>query len=361
MSQWTTIVSVAASIAVTGAIVEALARVKHPRRLFYVHLGRPRTAADDRRATRLRLVNAVVTVGGVVLAVAGASGWVLGNVGVFCPLISVGWLLGEMLGAVRSRRDAPVPGRYRVSLEEPPRTRDYVSVPLQLLNLLLVVVPSAVFVWLLARLPASVPVHWDLAGEPNRFGSPSELWMMPAFVLFDVLLLWGIAFGVAKERWALPEENADAYAALQLERRTLMVRMTEWILTSVNLSIVGIWMGVALSGLPGWEGVVGPITAASLVVMAVGSVAPLVVYLRRLVAVKDQIGELAGTEVLGTRPDGWRLGGAVYYAPEDPAIFVPKRIGIGQTLNFARPTSWVVLGAILVVPILISLVALING
>jgi uncharacterized membrane protein len=28
--------------------------------------------------------------------------------------------------------------------------------------------------WLLARLPASVPVHWNLEGQPDRYGSPFE-------------------------------------------------------------------------------------------------------------------------------------------------------------------------------------------
>lgn len=359
MNTWIATCSLAISIALTGLIVEWLARHAHPRRLFLMSLGRPRTADDDRRALRLRFANALVTTLGVVLAFSPAPDAVRVIAGVVCPLVSTAWLLLEMWGAIRSRAAEPIPARYVVSLEDPPRTRDYISIPLQLANVLMLIVPSAVFVWLLGQLPASIPVHWDAAGHIDRYGSPSELWMMPAFIAFDVLLLWGIAYGVAKERWASPEQSADAYAALQLERRTLMVRMTEWIMTSINLSMVVIWIGLALSGLPGWGDVVGPSIAIALGLMAVGTVAPLVVYLRRLVAVKDQIQALAGTEVLGTRPDGWKLGGVVYYAPDDPAVFVPKRLGIGQTLNFARPASWIVLGAILVVPIVISLVALI--
>ena len=43
--------------------------------------------------------------------------------------------------------------------------------------------------------------------------------------------------------------------------------------------------------------------------------------------------------------DGWK--GIFYYKPDDPALFVPKRYGIGYTLNFGNSWSWVVLALIL--------------
>lgn len=43
----------------------------------------------------------------------------------------------------------------------------------------------------------------------------------------------------------------------------------------------------------------------------------------------------------------WKLG-AFYYNPDDPAVFVEKRFGVGWTCNFARPMSWVCLGGLLV-------------
>jgi uncharacterized membrane protein len=42
---------------------------------------------------------------------------------------------------------------------------------------------------------------------------------------------------------------------------------------------------------------------------------------------------------------GWK--GIFYSNPEDPALLVPKRFGIGWTLNFGNPWSWVVLALIL--------------
>lgn len=43
--------------------------------------------------------------------------------------------------------------------------------------------------------------------------------------------------------------------------------------------------------------------------------------------------------------DAWH--GIFYWNPADPSLFVPKRFGIGYTLNFANPWCWVVLVGIL--------------
>ena len=38
----------------------------------------------------------------------------------------------------------------------------------------------------------------------------------------------------------------------------------------------------------------------------------------------------------------WRLG-ILYFNRDDPAVLVEKRFGLGYTLNFARPTTWIIL------------------
>jgi uncharacterized membrane protein len=39
-------------------------------------------------------------------------------------------------------------------------------------------------------------------------------------------------------------------------------------------------------------------------------------------------------------PQHWKLL-IFYYAPDNPRLFVPKMSGLGLTVNFARPTIWV--------------------
>lgn len=52
--------------------------------------------------------------------------------------------------------------------------------------------------------------------------------------------------------------------------------------------------------------------------------------------------------------DEWVLG-VFYFSRENPSIMVPKRMGVGYTFNLARPTVWVICGA-LVALVVVSLV-----
>ena len=63
----------------------------------------------------------------------------------------------------------------------------------------------------------------------------------------------------------------------------------------------------------------------------------------------------------GKRPpdNPWR--GTFYTNPDDPALLVPKRFGIGYTLNFGNPWSWAVLALIFLmvaVPLILSAVTI---
>lgn len=359
MSGFWSVFAGAVSVATTFGVVEWVARSRSDGRVFYIALGRDRDAGDEARVRRTRIVNAVcalVALAGVFLPVGPALMLALTLGG---TTVSFGWLMAEMLGVVRSATLEDVPSRFAVSLAEPPRMRDYVSMPLQIANVLAVVVPAVVFTWLLRQLPASVPMHFDAAGNVDRVGSPSELWMLAPIMLFDLLLLWGIVWGVSKERWAMPEEGAARYAELSMQRRTYMVRSVEWVMLLINAAMGVCWIGIGVGGLPGMGDMVGAVVGVTTVLTVLGCFVPLVVYVPRMMKVQDEMRRIAGTEVLGTRASGWRWGGLVYYAPEDPALFVPKRVGIGQTLNFARPAAWVLFVGVVVLPLAISLGAMV--
>lgn len=69
-----------------------------------------------------------------------------------------------------------------------------------------------------------------------------------------------------------------------------------------------------------------------------------------------------GPDVIGDRTDDrhWKWG-LFYSNPNDPALWVEKRFGIGWTINMARPGAWLTIIAILtvglVVPAAIALIA----
>lgn len=60
-------------------------------------------------------------------------------------------------------------------------------------------------------------------------------------------------------------------------------------------------------------------------------------------------------EVLRDDDSCWYLG-TIYFAPQDPSVFVPKRFGIGWTLNAARPEGWGFMIALLLLVAIFTLV-----
>ncbi len=54
-----------------------------------------------------------------------------------------------------------------------------------------------------------------------------------------------------------------------------------------------------------------------------------------------------------SNPKHWKLK-VFYFNRDDSRVFVPKRFGYGWTLNFAKPASYVILFAIVVIAILVA-------
>ena len=103
----------------------------------------------------------------------------------------------------------------------------------------------------------------------------------------------------------------------------------------------------------------GWIAAADLV-----SVSPVLVWVPVgvivLVAVLASIMALRAPRRQPTSDRFWR-GRVFYVNPDDPALFVPKRFGIGYTINFAHPWSSAALAVIVLVaavPIMVAALVL---
>jgi Family of unknown function (DUF5808) len=69
---------------------------------------------------------------------------------------------------------------------------------------------------------------------------------------------------------------------------------------------------------------------------------------------------LLGLGRTGQRPADAAWKGSFYSNPNDPALLVPKRFGIGYTLNFGNPWSWAVLAFVLLM-VAVPFILLVDG
>ena len=179
------------------------------------------------------------------------------------------------------------------------------------------------------ELPDPYPVHFGLAGDPDRFTDRSlGAILMPAVVgqlcglsVFAPLLL------------------------LTLEQRRMVT----------PLSVLGLVIGggISLSSLAQYlsdDAAAPPWTFwALLAAITLATVWVVVASVR------------AGREVEGAAADGWRWGGTLYANPDDPDVFVSKRVGVGVTVNLGHARGWVVMGLIMLPAVIITIGVLVRA
>ena len=51
----------------------------------------------------------------------------------------------------------------------------------------------------------------------------------------------------------------------------------------------------------------------------------------------------------------WVLG-IIYFNPNDASVFLPKRFGVGWTVNMAKPAAWAFFGGIILLSVLFAVV-----
>ncbi len=167
------------------------------------------------------------------------------------------------------------------------------------------------------QIPARFPIHWGINGQPDRWGEKSFKGVYGVLIigLSTLVLLYSIL----------------AMTVLGAPRRgpatTRFVRLTVNALAGSGLFVSLLMSYIALHPLTANpEKTLHPLWIV-LAVMA-ASIA--------LVRTLSRAAQDAEAEAGGAPEEGW-LWSSFYYAPQDPAMMVQRRIGVGFTPNFAHP------------------------
>lgn len=227
-------------------------------------------------------------------------------------------------------------------------------------QLSILAVTFAALAWMTPHLPSLIPMQYGFDGEVSRYGSVLELWLVTGgLLLMNLGILVATAFSLSRERVALIPGQEERHLELHRTRRRYVVGMLGATLALMSGGIASLSLALGLTSLAPPSGLLAPPLfwcGGALIVVAL--VGPLAWYLPRLHQVGQALQAMGGSHVLGTRAEGWLAAGLIYYAPNDPAVFVPKAVGVGQTLNFARPAAWLFLAGALLIPL--GLLALVT-
>ena len=164
-----------------------------------------------------------------------------------------------------------------------------------------------------SEIPARFPVHWGAAGEPNRWAdkTPAAVYGPLEFGagMMLVLLLLGLAI---------------FYGSRRTPQRIAVLKI---LVASVY------FLGLIFTGL-------GLVPAVKIPLAAF--IAVTLLFAAAVIAWGYKIVTDPAQPVEATLDQYWYLG-SIYCNPQDPAIFVQKRIGFGYTINFGNRMSWLLL------------------
>jgi uncharacterized membrane protein len=229
-----------------------------------------------------------------------------------------------------------------------------------------IVMLSAVALYLNHRwadIPERFPIHWSMDGQPNGWSTRTMAGVYGPLLIAAVicLTLTALAYGVLhRSRPIHPSGRAgEAEAGFRVTVAGILVA-AQYLLAAIFGWTAILPLRSIGSGPPVVWGVLVPtlafvvLTTALLVRKGQGGT--------RALRDSPDLAADASRQPIGDRTeDRYWKGGFLYVNSQDPALFVEKRFGIGYTLNFGRPGSWIIVAALVLAPVVLALVVRLAG
>jgi uncharacterized membrane protein len=219
----------------------------------------------------------------------------------------------------------------------------------------------AAYLWIhRTEIPGRFAIHRGAFGQPDR-------WTARSFIITYVLSIAGlltaltlILYGIA--HWVRPIHAGGPEGARELKfRRTAaaMLLAVEYFITLRIMWIALIQVHHNLKAGP--PGMLIALLPLFFVLVVVVMLARLGQGGSRVPAAHESPSSTSAAPVGDRTPDCyWKLG-IFYFNPDDPAVIVEHRFGLGYTLNFARPITWIILSLVLMGPLVPIVAARLRG
>jgi Family of unknown function (DUF5808)/Protein of unknown function (DUF1648) len=202
-------------------------------------------------------------------------------------------------------------------------------------------------------LPQRYPIHWGLDGRPNGWSSRTTMGVFSPLLVGLLVTTTVLLTAILMQRRTRPIQvtGAPGHAERRFRRAIgwlLLAAAYQATLSAIGAAFLPLW------DTPTWR----PLNPPVVVGLTIGS-GILVILFALILASMGQGGSRLvhaapphpGAPVpppIGDRtPDSCWKGGVFYYNPDDPALWVEKRFGIGYTLNFAYLSAWLIMAALL--------------
>lgn len=329
----------------------------------------PEEALEDFKLKRLvrefRLVTILVTLVSIILSFGMAYLWnssvrllilwmVFGSFILFLPVIYYNRKIREWKAA--SGYQIQVKKRVAdLSLSKQKLTYSGVNLWLYLIPLAIVAIGSIYILINYDKIPDQIPMHYGASGEVDRYSQKSLfVALYPTLVnlfLIGVIFVSNLFFLKAKQRVAITDSE-DSLRRLLIARKiwtySFVATTTLTVLMMQGLSLTMVYNITNINPYMNWFWVIIVliVVVQILVGLKVGNTGE---------KLPRQHGETL--ELFEDDDKYWIFGGSIYYNPDDPAVMVPKRVGLGSTINLGTTVGKIVMLGLLLI-IILSIVPL---
>lgn len=205
--------------------------------------------------------------------------------------------------------------------------------------IVILAIPFILLPYFYPGMPETIPVHWDLRGQANGWArkSLSAVLVLPTMSAYLQGMFLLLKHGIVESKMTLPAERSKEYLHYKEESLRITLAMMDWMSLMCAMLLTTLATTMILSGSeyqPFLQAyafkLVFAVTSSILLYLAY--------YLYRIRVVNKRMKAATGRVYVQRDTDAarWYGGGLVYYNPEDPAVFVEKRVGFGYTINFGN-------------------------
>lgn len=208
---------------------------------------------------------------------------------------------------------------------------------LTMLGSLLAIIAGALIVaanW--STIPNPVPVHWDGSMEPDSWSEKSigSVFFLTFIALGVWLLFAAICWFI---QYAAVRPRSERSIKARLRNQANLAASNEAMGILLLLMSLGLSFMQITGPLPGYQDLVGLSIITMLVMTIGGSIAIVAMILRAQSRLEDQLRGVKFPDDNKESPDNdehykW---GILYYNPDDPAVLVERRLGVGISFNYA--------------------------
>ena len=188
-------------------------------------------------------------------------------------------------------------------------------------------------------MPHDLAVHYGASGVPDRMEVKSigSAFSLVFLQLGLTALLTGLAAAIVRSRPDLDPARPSGSARWARHYMSLGAKTLLGLVAMIDL-------GLMASSLLMWTGTVTRWAPLVIVIPVLAAVVSAVAVLAR--NNKDRDGDSEDTGLTHRDDDRYWRAGLIYINREDPALLVPRRFGIGWTLNFGDPRTSMLLAEV---------------